>query len=156
MPAGSVPSEHRGTCEDCPVLQYSVSGADMCLACNLPLILVGNECVSGQQRQAGLLLMKSFYGACIEGMYAYIGIHGLRSITLHYIQLHYTTLHYIALLYFTFLYFTLPCIALHTYTYIHIHIHTHTYTYIYIYIYIHIHIHIHTYIHTYIHTHLHT
>lgn len=54
VPAGSVPSEHRDTCEDCPVLQYSVSGTDSCLACDLPLALVDNECASGQQHQAGL------------------------------------------------------------------------------------------------------
>ena len=51
--AGSVPSEHRDACEDCPVLQYSVSGSDSCLACDLPLALVDNEYVSGQH-QAGL------------------------------------------------------------------------------------------------------
>eukprot|EP00435_Cladocopium_sp_Y103_P045738 s2091_g13.t1 len=44
-PPGSVPSEDRDACEDCQALQYSVSGSDSCLACDLPLILVDNECV---------------------------------------------------------------------------------------------------------------
>eukprot|EP00435_Cladocopium_sp_Y103_P054807 s196_g18.t1 len=44
-PSGSVPSEDRDACEDCQALQYSVSGSDSCLACDLPLILVDNECV---------------------------------------------------------------------------------------------------------------
>lgn len=44
-PPGSSPSERRGTCDQCPPSHYSVSGLDGCFACNLPLLLVDNECV---------------------------------------------------------------------------------------------------------------
>ena len=47
--AGSTPSADRTTCEDCPVLHYSVSGVDECLRCNFPLVLVDNHCASGQR-----------------------------------------------------------------------------------------------------------
>jgi len=43
-PPGSVPSEDRSTCRDCQGLQYS-AGGDSCLICDLPLILVDNDCV---------------------------------------------------------------------------------------------------------------
>ena len=43
-PPGSVPSEDRSTCRDCQGLQYSVGG-DSSLVCDLPLILVDNDCV---------------------------------------------------------------------------------------------------------------
>ena len=46
--SGSSPSERRGTCDQCPPSHYSVSGLDGCFACNLPLLLVDNECASWQ------------------------------------------------------------------------------------------------------------
>lgn len=42
---GSVPSEKRGKCEQCPLRHYSTAGVDLCLACDLPLLLVDNDCV---------------------------------------------------------------------------------------------------------------
>ena len=44
-PEGSTPSADRTTCEDCPMMHYSVSGMDECVPCNLPLALVDNRCV---------------------------------------------------------------------------------------------------------------
>eukprot|EP00434_Breviolum_minutum_P016766 symbB.v1.2.014788.t2/scaffold1087.1/size167708/6 len=44
-PPGSVPSEDRGTCEHCPARHYSVSGTDTCYSCDVPLLLVDNDCV---------------------------------------------------------------------------------------------------------------
>ncbi|CAK9021463.1 unnamed protein product [Durusdinium trenchii] len=44
-PPGSIPSEDRGTCEDCPMFHYSTSGVDQCVACSFPLALVDNHCV---------------------------------------------------------------------------------------------------------------
>ena len=44
--SGSVPSEDGGTCEHCPEWHYSVSETDTCYGCNLPLLLVDNDCVS--------------------------------------------------------------------------------------------------------------
>ena len=46
--SGSAPSENRGTCDQCPPSHYSVSGLDDCFACNVPLLLVDNDCVSRQ------------------------------------------------------------------------------------------------------------
>ena len=49
--SGSVPSEDRGTCEHCPAWHYSVSGADTCWSCDVPLLLVDNDCVSWHQSE---------------------------------------------------------------------------------------------------------
>ena len=49
--SGSVPSEDRGTCEHCPAWHYSVSGTDTCSSCNVPLLLVDNDCVSWHQSE---------------------------------------------------------------------------------------------------------
>ena len=88
MPAGSVPSEHRDTCEDCPVLQYSVSGADSCLACDLPLALVDNECASGQQHQAGLPYNDLLYAANEVGTkYVYMKIYAAHCIGFTYLDI---------------------------------------------------------------------
>ena len=44
--SGSVPSEYRRACEHCPARHYSVSGTDTCYSCDVPLLLVDNDCVS--------------------------------------------------------------------------------------------------------------
>ena len=44
--SGFVPSEDGGTCEPCHAWHYSVSETGTCYDCDLPLLLVGNDCVS--------------------------------------------------------------------------------------------------------------
>ena len=44
-PEGAVPSDDRGTCVDCPTFHFSVTSSDKCVACDLPLALVDNNCI---------------------------------------------------------------------------------------------------------------
>ena len=58
--SGAVPSEDRGTCEQCPPMHYSVGGLDTCFACDLPLLLVDNHCVSWQSRRHSARRLPAF------------------------------------------------------------------------------------------------
>ncbi|CAK9111010.1 Beta-glucosidase 42 [Durusdinium trenchii] len=73
--AGSVPSEDRGTCNECPLFQYSVSGVDNCLTCNLPSLVVDNRCVWWHLP----LLALGFGGLAVASRFAWLWIRSRRT-----------------------------------------------------------------------------